>query len=215
MYEKEIVIFANSVKKRGHCVAGKSIKEKKWIRPVSSDSGGELSDKTIQYKNKGRLWNVKPLDKIEIKFNKPVPLVNQPENHLISDSEWNTKYKIERKDIKDYIDNPEDLWLKQGCENDRIDFESIKNKSFKITQSLYLIKVAEVELYWKEVKKDDGNFKKQRRGKFKYKDTEYDLALTDPQYTDLIAKKESNRFLCISLGEEFNGYCYKIIASVI
>lgn len=214
MYVKEIVIFANSVKKKGHCIAGKD-KEGKWVRPVSSDIGGELSNETIQYENKGKLWNVKPLDKVEIEFSKPVPLVNQPENHLIADSKWKTKYKIEKDDISNYVDNPKNLWLKKDCENDRIDFKSIKNGDFEIVQSLYLIEVDKIKLYWKENKKDDGGSKKQRRGKFKYQGTEYDLALTDPKYTDLIEKEENNKVLCISLGEEFNGYCYKIIASVI
>ena len=38
---KVIVVFANSVKHGKHCVAGKDVQSKKWIRPVSNAEGAE------------------------------------------------------------------------------------------------------------------------------------------------------------------------------
>ena len=40
---KTIVILANSVKHGKHCVAGKFIDTKQWIRPVANDSGKEIT----------------------------------------------------------------------------------------------------------------------------------------------------------------------------
>ena len=215
IFEKELVIFANSVKTGQHCVAGKEIKTKQWVRPVSSENGGSLSDSIVKYPNKGRLWEVKPLDKILIKFNKPAPLKNQPDNWMISEQTWETRYKITRDEVYSYRDTPENLWLKQDClqdRQDRVDFESIKTGNYKISQSLYLIFVDKINLYTRN-RLDKGL---QTRGNFEYNGMQYDFALTDPNFFhDLNQKTLENKFLCISLGAELNGYCYKIIASVI
>ncbi|MGO3875885.1 MAG: dual OB domain-containing protein [Psychrobacter celer] len=39
-----IVILANSVKNRAHCVAGKCIRTRQWIRPVGDANGCALSE---------------------------------------------------------------------------------------------------------------------------------------------------------------------------
>ena len=48
---KLIVVFANSVKHGKHCVAGKEVQTKKWIRPVSNVDGAELDDHQCKYGN--------------------------------------------------------------------------------------------------------------------------------------------------------------------
>ena len=42
MINLEIVVFANSYKDQGRCIAGKTVNEKKWVRPVSNKNGGEF-----------------------------------------------------------------------------------------------------------------------------------------------------------------------------
>jgi hypothetical protein len=37
-----VVIFANSIKHGKHCVAGKLMGDKRWIRLVADESGSEL-----------------------------------------------------------------------------------------------------------------------------------------------------------------------------
>ena len=41
-----------------------------------------------------------------------VPLLNQPENYLISDRTWVQNYSISEEEIWNYIDKPKNLWGK-------------------------------------------------------------------------------------------------------
>jgi hypothetical protein len=52
---RTLVILANSVKHHLHCVAGKDINTKEWVRPVGNDDGEALSDEQSSYVNKGHL----------------------------------------------------------------------------------------------------------------------------------------------------------------
>ena len=49
--DRTIVIFASSIKYQGRCVAGKCISSNNWIRPVSTNNGGELSSQQVLVKN--------------------------------------------------------------------------------------------------------------------------------------------------------------------
>jgi hypothetical protein len=211
--EKTIVIFANSVKHHQHCVAGKDIITKEWIRPVGDENGCELQDEQTKYKNKYGKYFAKPLQKMKIKFVKKSPLLNQPENYIISDKIWEQKYTLDPKEIINYIDNPTNLWIDNTCNNDRINYHLIENGTINIEQSLYLIQVKKIHIYWK----DRSNFEQnpQRKGIFEYNQVTYDLPLTDPNFSEFEEQDLENKFLCISLGEEFNGYCYKLIASIL
>ena len=44
---------------------------------------------------------------------------------------------------------------------------------------------------------------------------DYRLPCTDPKFDSLLKENFSVQALCISLGENFNGYHYKIVASVL
>jgi len=55
----------------------------------------------------------------------------------------------------------------------------------------------------------------QRRGMFWYNNIRYDLPITDLKFENMQEQILYNRFLVISLGEPYEGYCYKIIASII
>ena len=85
MIHKTIVVFANSRKSGEHCVAGKCLSSGAWIRPVSNELGGALSRKQVNYANKYGQYLVKPLQKIEMAFESHAPLINQPENYIITD----------------------------------------------------------------------------------------------------------------------------------
>lgn len=211
--ERTIVVFANSVKHHQHCVAGKDIITKEWIRPVADENGCELKDEQTKYKNKYGEYLAKPLQKMKIKFIKHAPLINQPENYIISNEIWQQNYKIEREEIKNFLDNPSNLWIDGISSIDRVNYQLIQNKTVTINQSLYLIYVEKIHIYWKDRSYLGQN--PQRRGIFEYKNISYDLPLTDPNFSEFQEEDLNNKFLCISLGEEFNGYCYKLIASIL
>ena len=213
MIEKTVVLFANSIKNHQHCVAGKDIKTKKWIRAVANESGKELTYSQVLIKNPYGVYEAKPLQRAEIKFIKHAPLPNQPENYMVSNQIWIQRYTIGRDEIKEYLDYPDNLWIDYTSEKDRVDYRLIENGEFLIYQSLYLIEVKKLHIYWY----DRSNFGRspQRRGRFRYKGIVYDLPITDPKFSEFSEKNLYNKYLCISLGEEFNGYCYKIIAAIL
>ena len=200
---KTLVIFANSVKHHQHCVAGKDILTKEWIRPVGDKNGCALKDEETKYQNPHGKYLVKPLQKMNIEFLQKAPLKQQPENYIISNKIWEQNYNIEREEIESFLDNPSNLWLDGISENDRINYQLVQNNKIQITQSLYLIKVNDLE-----VDKQD------RRAIFSFNNTSYKLVITDPkiQYFD---NSKNSYYLVISLGEEFNGYCYKLVASIL
>lgn len=202
MIQKEIVVLANSVKHGQHCVAGKCINTGAWIRPVSDANGAELSHNKAMYRNVFGTFTVKPLQKIRMGFLNHVPLQHQPENYLIDGNIWTQNYSIRKEDITYYLDKPIDLW---GNSN-RVVHSQITIGIYRVLQSLYLVKVDELNLY---------NNTNKRRASFTYNGIKYDLAVTDPKFDEIVRdKREVNGILCISLGEEYRGYCYKLVATI-
>ncbi|WP_010605684.1 dual OB domain-containing protein [Pseudoalteromonas maricaloris] len=203
MNQTEIVVFANSIKHRQHCIAGKCVKTNKWIRPVSNENGAELSHEQAKYKNPYGIYEVKTLQKIKMGFLKSVPLKHQPENYLIDGKLWEQNFSISEAEVSNYLDEPLDLW----GEGNRVMHALIVNGKLTISDSLYLVKVTGLQLYTNDDKK--------RRASFSYKGVAYDLAVTDPKFDDIVREKRKiNDILCVSLGEEHKGYCYKLVAAI-
>ena len=221
--KKTIVILANSVKHSQHCVAGKDIITKKWIRPVKNIEGCELSHEQAKCKNPHGIFPISVLQKIEIEFSCNAPLINQPENYVITDCVWLQRYKLERNELNAFLDNPEILWDNESSSgsgsNDRIDYNKILNENIKINQSLYLISPdSSTVLVTTNIEN-----KKRIRVSFTYRDVFYNLATTDPVIWKEYSSRETGEYqfenpkiLCISLGEKFDdGFCYKLVASAI
>ncbi|WP_230991122.1 dual OB domain-containing protein [Bathymodiolus platifrons methanotrophic gill symbiont] len=179
-----------------------------WIRPVSNMEGAALSDKQCLCKNPHGEFNVKPLQKIEMNLFRAVPLISQPENHLISGQIWQQKYKVDESEISNYLDTPESLW---GSDN-KVIYAQIESKTIDIHQSLYLIQASNLCLC-----KDDDN----RRAIFNYAGIEYNLPVTDPNFEKQRVEPKNQQILCVSLGEKYdpaggNNYsCYKIVATIL
>lgn len=215
-----LVILANSVKHHLHCVAGKDINTKEWIRPVSSDTGEALTTEQSSYTNKSSNWRVQPLDKIAMELSQHVPLVQQPENYLISQKKWASNFKINRGDLAQYVDTPQNIWLDTRTNTNRVTTSLVTSKKIAIAQSLYLIKIDLLSL---KVSSEHEKFvgeKRKLRGSFVYNLVQYeDLTITDPkiwsEYKSLGMYELKDVYLCLSLGEEFHGYYYKIIAAII
>jgi hypothetical protein len=202
MTKKTIVILANSVKHGNHCVAGKCTMTKSWIRPVSDISGAELTNDQSKYKNPHGEFTVKPKQKIEMLFSQHAPLLNQPENYLISNVKWEQRFRIEDNELEEYLDHPTSLW---GV-GDRVQYEDIENGNTTIEQSLYLVKVEDLRL-----SKPNNH----RRAEFSYNGMQYSLAATDPNFDKFLNEECGFQgILCISLGENFRGSCYKLVATI-
>lgn len=203
MTQVEVVVLANSVKHSQHCVAGKCVQTGKWIRPVSNAQGAELSHDQAKYQNPYGVYAVKPLQKIRMVFSSHVPLSHQPENFLIDGNRWTQNFSIGSGDLHHYLDDPDDLW---GNGN-RVQHALISLGMYTVAQSLYLVQVDSLVLY------TTGEGK--RKASFTYKGIDYELSVTDPKFDEIVRNKsEVLGILCISLGEEFQGYCYKLVATI-
>lgn len=207
--KKTVVIFANSVKHHNHCVAGKDISNNKWIRPVSTPDGGELSQSQCTYVNPYGKYMVKPLKKVIMELADHVPQPHQPENYLISDAPWVQNYNIDLSEIEQYLDDPSSLW---GF-GTRVPYDQIASGALKIEQSLFLIKVEGLHLFEKAPW--------QRRASFIFKGHTYVLPVTDPNFIQQQESPSHHNIVCVSLGEKFdpsgsnNFSCYKIVATIL
>lgn len=203
MNQAEIIVLANSVKHGQHCVAGKCINTGNWIRPVSNVNGAELSHEQAKYQNPYGTFGVKPLQKIRMGLSQHVPLSHQPENHLIDGNLWQQNYSIGEAELLAHLDTPDNLW----GQGNRVQHSLITIGLHSINQSLYLVQVDNLNLYTN----DNGK----RRASFDYNGNQYDLAVTDPKFDEILREqREVNGILCISLGEEYQGYCYKLVATI-
>jgi hypothetical protein len=219
MFTKKIICLANSRKINGRCVAGKEYlghnKFGNWIRPVSARPKGELSSQKISYE---RGSNPKLLDIVTIPLQKRSPQTYQVENILIeSGRKWVKVKELDKNDLIKMLDDVPTLWLNgwhssHGM-NDRIP-QKIAEQQIK--SSLLLVRPDSFRIHVEQERKG-----KKARARFKYKGVEYGLVITDP-IEDLYKKKSTGGYkisgkvvLCVSLGEPFEGWCYKLVAGVI
>jgi hypothetical protein len=202
MSQVEILVLANSAKHQQHCVAGKYLANGQWVRPVSTEAGAELNHNQAKYQNPYGTFTVKPLQKILMKFSRHVPLIHQPENYLIDETVWRQNYSIGLNEINNHLDHPDSLW---GGGN-RVSYIQIRLGTIKIEQSLYLVKVDNIQLYMKDDK---------RKISFIYNELDYELPVTDPNFDKVVNDfSEICGVICVSLGEEFKGNCYKLVATI-
>lgn len=214
-YEKKIVCLANSRKMSGRCIAGKEVISEEnygqWIRPVSDREKGEVSEEERRFEDGS---DPEILDIISIKFKKYKSYKYQTENHLIDPkAHWTKEGLLEWEKLNLIKDNPKTLWNNGNSsskgKNDRIP----KEEAFGLKNSLFLIYIEhlKIKLF------NDG--KKQARALFDFNDSEYNLSVTDPKAESYFFKKGNDKlkhvYLCVSLGELFEGYCYKLVASII
>ena len=201
--QKTIIIFANSRKNGGHCVAGKCLDTGNWVRPVADARGGALAQWQTRYTNQyGTFESVKPLQKIRMKLTKHVPLPHQRENHLISGDLWEQEYKISAAAITNHLDSPGSIW----GDSDRVSVQDIQQWRSQNHGSLLLVEVADLSFTPNST---------QARAKFRYQGINYDLAVTDNAFSVFAGKHYSSGVaLCISLGEAFHGNHYKLVAGI-
>lgn len=202
---RTVVVLADSYKHGEHCIAGKCVQTGQWIRPVSTPKGGQISDRQARSRNPYGIYPVKALQKVRMSFVEAAPLVNQPENFLIDNSEWQQNYTFSPNQLHTLLDQPESLW----GEGDRVCFERIRSQNISIEQSLYLVKVSALTLYI--------NQNNRMRASFSYNGLNYDLAVTCRNSKDIYLNQNSLMgVLCISLGEPWkqDNCCYKLAAAI-
>lgn len=209
MNSKKIIVMTESSKLKNNCVAGIDADTGEWIRVVSDDEEtlGALTDEDLMYED-GTKCQV--LDIVNIPFVKKVPTKVQPENILID-----RDYYIENDGVATLEDvlkihSNERLGYIFGTRYSSVKEEHLEENG--VNYSLMLIKVNQLVFNWRENNKGQSKLK----ATFTYNRVEYeDVSVTDPDFYEVEDNDEiQSAYLVVSLGEPYNGYCYKFIAKI-
>jgi len=230
MKVERIVILANSYKKGGRWIAGRIVTASSighWLRPISNEPEGELQPRHMVTSN-GSLPSV--LDIIDIPLDHYAEDKCHPEDWVIDASiPWKKQKPFPQKNLGGLEEKPSDLWIESSTRSDRV------TRSFLLEQnkyqSLYLIRPIDFHVkLTNDFNPFEGNNQKKRRACFTYRNQHYSLGLTDPVFIDAFAKNfpspdqpaivarppyGDNCLLCVSLTPVFNGYHYKVVATVL
>lgn len=223
-YEKDIICLANSRKTSGRCIAGKELTDASvggWIRPVSKRITQEISEYDRHYED-GTLPSL--LDVISISFLEHRPHGCQQENHLIDDNTyWVKSSHYAAADLDDLVDTIDGaLWMNGSSSyngtNDRISVEQVGlfDSSLSLIEPEGLVISVDVE------GAAFNNAKRRVRAKFRLNGHQYKLGVTDPSIEQEFLSKDNGQYpiesepvyMCVSIGEPFHDYCYKLVASI-
>lgn len=219
--KKHFVCLANSKKFNQRCIAGielsKAIQTEStfnivkrndkvvWIRPVSQSEHGEVDSGLVEH--------ISLLDIVEINVTASVPNGYQCENVLFDNRPLGIVGRIEKSEsLLDKLSSETALTL-FGNKSKSVDARVID----KVDHSLVFIKPKNVKIRSTQNFRGDA----QVRALFSYRNIYYDLPVTDIDFEKEFLRNESivsasNRFyFTVSLGVEFNGQHYKLIAGII
>ena len=224
-YTKKIVCLANSRKPpSGRCVAGRELTPigfGSWIRPVSARPTREISEEERRYKD-GR--DPRVLDIIAIEMTRPEPEGHQHENHLIDDEYyWVQQGVVSWQELTRGVEDPAGpLWVNGYSSfhghNDRVP----ENLLSGLNRSLYLLRPDNLTLIVASEGGDFGPVRRRVRAQFDMCGHSYRIVVTDPWMERKLLSnpvdretESKNTILCVSLGEVFHGFAYKLAATVI
>ena len=221
---KRVVCLANSRKLTGRCIAGREWTYGNgvgnWVRPVSSRKNQEVSEYERQYEDGS---DPQVLDIIDIPVLEPRPEGYQTENWLLDpDYYWVKKGRFSRLDMHELVDVIRPLWIDgQSTYHGRNDRILLESACSTVSDSLRLVPVERLKLSVFKPGEAFGNPKRRVQGQFSHAGTKYALWVTDPEYErEYLAKLDGNyeigeSYLTISLGEPYEGACYKLIAAIV
>jgi hypothetical protein len=223
VYNKTILCLANSRKISGRCIAGREwIKGRlgAWIRPVSARESAELSEEDRRFEN-GQ--DPRLLDIISIPMLEPKPHAFQTENHLIdANYYWRLEGTATWAQARAAVDGTgRQLWANDWSSYNGTNDRVLEAAASPAEGSLRLIEVSNFEVNVVVEGAEFGNGKRRVRGGFTHGGVPHYLSITDPLIERQYLAGQNGRFpvgqtiLCISLGEPYQGYAYKLIAAVI
>lgn len=216
---KRIVCLANSRKLGGHCIAGREWDGRRvgaWIRPVGSGERGEIYKYECSFQDGS---NPEVLDIIDVPLKQHCPKTYQSENWSVDpEYYWVRVGRLTWQSLARLCEEPSRLWVNgyggYPGENDRIPLCEAE----RLKHSLVLLKVRSIVIT--TVTRSDDRRRKVY-GEFVHKHVRYRLSVTDPVIEQFYLAKPDGRYeigecyLTISLGEDFEGFCYKLIAAII
>jgi hypothetical protein len=225
VYTRTMMCLANSRKPpSGRCIAGKRFENgatAEWIRPVSARTTHEVSEEERRYES-GKKAQL--LDIVNVPLLKASPMGHQIENHVLDDGYYWSKAGVATwNQVLAAEDNYDAKFWKpyestyHGA-NDKISAADIA----KIGSSLKLVHVPEVQILVRSESGFEGNPARRRvRANFTVKGNTFLLSVTDPEIEESYLTKGNGTYdageaaLCVSLAEVWNGFAYRVVASVI
>jgi hypothetical protein len=221
MTELDLICLANSRKLQGRCVAGLRLDGGGWVRPVSSTFDGTLHSAHYTH---DRGQEAALLDVLRVPLGEPRPDPHQPENWVIGPGSWRLVGRLSPHQALPYLEatrapGPELL----GNVGDRIAFAPLERRPAPAS-----LAIAEPEaLEWRITTTFRG--KRQTRARFRLRGAGYDLSVTDPVLESRLSRQpeglhpctsagipdRARTFLIVSLGEPFNGECFKLVAAMV
>jgi hypothetical protein len=215
---KTFVCLANSKKLGERCIAGVEItgfggghysivrqnSQPKWIRPVSGREHGEVPLRLV--------GKVHLLDVVELEVTTELPQGYQSENILFDEQSLTVLGKIDL--LRDNVSQFQYMERKPlfGNRGKAVHIDHIT----RLTNSLILIKPESVSFHWETDARDFP----QLRSTFSFRDSRYDLPVTDGEFQSKYHKHPdeiarcSEFFFTISLGVKLGDFHYKLIAAV-
>jgi hypothetical protein len=222
-YTKRILVLANSWKKGGACIAGRTFSDKEyldWIRPVSARDTQELNGDERRCSDG---VEVSVLDIVDVPLAAPIPHLHQVENHVVDSSlRWTRVQQGGWRHVDGWQQSPPTLW--SNGENSKIGVNDkvTPEKLSTLGASLYLIKPNNLAIQVQDEGYEMTQLK--ARAHFEYNDERYVLKVTDPIAHEHFVQKGTgthqvqSAVLCVSLTEAFDGYggryAYKLVAGV-
>lgn len=225
MYQRTIICLANSRKPpSGRCIAGKDLggaRAGQWLRPVSLRQSREVSEEERRYETgeKAQL-----LDIVTVPLNSHSPLGHQTENHILAEDYYWTKVGTATLDQVNAQVDPYDanFWVQAESTYHGLNDKVSEQVAAGITSSLKLIATTNLQIRVLMEEGFEGRPSRKRvRAEFDYHNQTYRLSVTDPEIEDHYLKQAEgvypigNATLCISLVEPWNGYAFRVVASVI
>ena len=216
--DRYFICLANSYKHGGRCLAGIEIafnadnkpvimrhedNRPRWIRPISDEPNGIIPNNVAE---RIKLFTV-------VKLRDAIPCPNRAQTE-------DTKYLQIECGYGSFIPNDDLLKLCLDNRHQNVFFsqgKAVPAELFgRLDYSLMLIRPEQPCAYI-----DENREKSKCRMKFSYFGSHYDLAITDPVFLEALKKEPEryaqlqNVYLTLSLGLEFEGFHFKLVAAVI
>lgn len=209
------ICLANSFKEGGRCVAGIEINNNneirmkgvhpKWIRPVCNSLHGEIETNLVVH--------LRILDIVEIDTTGfPDDNNYQSENVYFSENSLKIIGRYDLEKLKSFSNTRNLIFNNRNKSVSEYEIESL-------SYSLMLVNIKQFEVIRKTY--EDNKSKPQCRLIFTYNNNQYDFPITDPSFLhrfqnkpDLL-KPGKEILLCVSLGIEWQGWHYKLVAGII
>lgn len=206
---KLIWVLDKSRKEQAFCIAGKDVCSNEWVRLVSDESGCALTAEQAKVHYSGASvkepWDVKVNDLVRVNFKGASPINGQAENWVIAEYVWTLCNHLKGKVcVERFFDFPESIWGEGGrISDDDVDLQQ---------NSLYLINVKDFQIYHLD---SSLNGKRKVKSSFVFNNIIYsNISVTDPNYYYADDQFLGDVSLVVSLGQEYDGYHYKIVAKI-